>query len=40
MSGPPFLSDVFVEFFVQANPMMGLFGFGEGMDFDSDKAYR
>uniref|UniRef100_A0A3Q0R0D9 NAD-dependent protein deacetylase n=1 Tax=Amphilophus citrinellus TaxID=61819 RepID=A0A3Q0R0D9_AMPCI len=24
----------------QVNPMMGLFGFGEGMDFDSDKAYR
>ncbi|XP_035768112.1 NAD-dependent protein deacetylase sirtuin-2 [Neolamprologus brichardi] len=24
----------------QVNPMMSLFGFGEGMDFDSDKAYR
>lgn len=25
---------------VQVEPMMSLFGFGEGMDFDSDKAYR
>lgn len=24
----------------QVKPMMSLFGFGEGMDFDSDKAYR
>lgn len=26
--------------FVQADPLLGLLGFGGGMDFDSDKAYR
>lgn len=41
------LSDVFmpwaqchVLFFLQADPMLGLLGFGGGMDFDSEKAYR
>lgn len=27
-------------FSLQANPLFGLLGFGGGMDFDSDKAYR
>lgn len=26
--------------FLQADPLLGLLGFGGGMDFDSDKAYR
>lgn len=29
-----------VCFSLQANPLFGLLGFGGGMDFDSDKAYR
>lgn len=31
---------LFVCFCVQADPLLGLLGFGGGMDFDSDKAYR
>lgn len=31
---------LFVCFSVQADPLLGLLGFGGGMDFDSDKAYR
>lgn len=27
-------------FCVQADPVLGLLGFGGGMDFNSDKAYR
>lgn len=37
----PFLDiDNAVCFFLQADPLFGLLGFGGGMDFDSDKAYR
>lgn len=31
---------LFVCFSVQSDPLFGLLGFGGGMDFDSDKAYR
>lgn len=31
---------LFVCLSVQADPLLGLLGFGGGMDFDSDKAYR
>lgn len=32
--------DSTVSFSSQANALFGLLGFGGGMDFDSDKAYR